>query len=90
MGKLFHMKLLQCNFELASYAIKSLVKTPVLKTVSNSVLLFQIKSSEGMALPSNAFRLEFLNIKKFMNPYLLFHQCSADGLRGPHLGLALF
>lgn len=43
-----------------------------------------------MALPSNVFRLEFLNMKKFMNPYLLFHHCSADALQGPHLGLALF
>lgn len=87
MVKLFHIKLLQYNFELAPYAIKSLVKTPILKTVFNSVLLF--KSSQGMALPSNVFGLEFLNMKKFMNPYLLFHHCSADALEGTHLGLAL-
>lgn len=87
MGKLFHIKLLQYNFELASYAMKSLVKTPILKTVFNSVLLF--KSSQGVGLPSNVFGLEFLNMKKFMNPYLLFHHCSADALQGTHLGLAL-
>lgn len=41
MDKLFHIKLLQYNFELASYAIKSLVKTPISKTVFNSVLFFK-------------------------------------------------
>lgn len=35
------LNLLQYNFELALYAIKSLVKTPILKTVFNSFLLFK-------------------------------------------------
>lgn len=39
------LNLLQYNFELALYAIKSLVKTPILKTVFNSLLLF--KSNQG-------------------------------------------
>lgn len=41
MDKLFRIKLLQYNFELASYAIKCLVKPPLLRTVFNSVLHFK-------------------------------------------------
>lgn len=41
MDKLFRIKLLQYNFELALCAMKSLVKTPILRTVFNSVLHFK-------------------------------------------------
>lgn len=82
------LNLPQYNFELDLYAIKSLFKTPVLKTAFNSLLLF--KSSQGMAFPSNVFRLEFLYLKKFMNSYLLLHHYDADALQGSCLGLVLF
>lgn len=84
------LNLLQYNLELALYAIKSLVKTPILKSVFNSLLPFWIKSRQGMAFPSNVFRLEFLYLKEFMNSYLLFHHYDADALQGSCLGLALF
>lgn len=90
MDKLFRIKLLQYNFELASYAIKCLVKPPLLRTVFNSVLHFKSNQVKAWLCHIICSGWNFLILKKFVCPYLLFHHCSADALQGPHLSLALF